>query len=921
MPPALSVIIPAYNAAETIAVALDSLRAQTRGDWEAIVVDDGSTDDTAGHVELLAKAEPRLRLVRAAHGGVSAARNQGLEAALADWLLYLDADDWIAPDFVEVMCAAAAESREVSAVYCDWLRVTPTGSYPVEQYESPGADLFALLADRCIFAIHSCIIRKELVQSIGGFDTSLRTSEDWDLWMKAARTGAHFKYVNKVLSFYCARPGSASLDGLQLLRDGLEVMRRAHRPDDRVVPDDPKYGNGAPLDELPTKQLHLFCYVAGVMIGSQAGVAALLSEMPPTALEPDANQIAYITLDAIVVGSCRSREELPALWPSIRPDIELFLLEMETKVSSPLFRRRTILIMERLVGESRHSGEKCELSLTAFSNLEVSAPIADLLTNKEVERAFLKVTIKGAEIGTLYLPVTSGRVKSGIIQDAIAAEYAWTILEHYFAPLYRTSLRFPESEKMAHRGDLCLGAAKSENIGDLHAQFGWVFFLQELWDCPTALEAEFYVCEASGSANSRRPARRIVIEVAEELPNLKTRAGKLEIEVKVGGASIGLLQLDAERISSQQYLRAAISTHFGTELLTSAVREGLVGRPGVESLRVSLRQAVSQSLSNQDSIVLGRRSPYEVGGTISRRCDLPPDGFSYFSRLAQQYPEPMLASSTDSSSIAYTPEVIANEVSSNASTHRQKQTWLSRVSRRFKAEETFCDRVPILMYHRVAPEGQAPLARYRVAPDRFVEHLDYLQGEHYSTMTLEAWGRAVESKKPVSGKPIIITFDDGYLDFAQHAWPALKKHGCEATMFLVSDLIGRTNEWNLKYGEVVPLMDWPEILRLQGEGVEFGSHTATHPYMTGLTPSDFMREAAGSRATLQEKLGLVTSLAYPHGDEDAVVRRLAGGCGYRCAVSCEPGISSFNDTPMALKRIEVCGTDTAGDLARKLGAS
>jgi glycosyltransferase involved in cell wall biosynthesis len=93
----VTVIVPAHNAADTLADTLESLTAQTFPGWEAIVVNDGSTDATPGIVEGFAAFDPRFRLVHRVNGGLAAARNTGVSHARHDALLFLDADDWILP--------------------------------------------------------------------------------------------------------------------------------------------------------------------------------------------------------------------------------------------------------------------------------------------------------------------------------------------------------------------------------------------------------------------------------------------------------------------------------------------------------------------------------------------------------------------------------------------------------------------------------------------------------------------------------------------------------------------------------------------------------------------------------------------------------------------------------------------------------
>ena len=123
--PAVSVVIPARNAAATLDAALDSLHAQTMPDWEAIVVDNGSTDGTATVAHTHAARDPRVRLLRAEAGGASAARNAALAIARGRHLLFLDADDWIAPTHLERLLGLLAAAPAATAAY--WSHMKRTG--------------------------------------------------------------------------------------------------------------------------------------------------------------------------------------------------------------------------------------------------------------------------------------------------------------------------------------------------------------------------------------------------------------------------------------------------------------------------------------------------------------------------------------------------------------------------------------------------------------------------------------------------------------------------------------------------------------------------------------------------------------------------------------------------------------------------
>jgi len=224
------------------------------------------------------------------------------------------------------------------------------------------------------------------------------------------------------------------------------------------------------------------------------------------------------------------------------------------------------------------------------------------------------------------------------------------------------------------------------------------------------------------------------------------------------------------------------------------------------------------------------------------------------------------------------------------------------------------------MYHQVASTGPSYLARYRVAPEVFEEQLHYLQDAGYYTIGLEEWRGAMQARTPLPGRAVLITFNDGYIDFRNNAWPLLQRYGFSATVFLVADCIGKSNSWDRVYCEAVPLLGWQEIHQLQYEGVEFGSHTSTHPYLTGLSHADVVREAARSRAILERALKRpFTALAYPHGAEDCIVQHLIGACGYIFGLSCRPGPSKFDDSLLALPRIEVTGSDNLKGFIDKMG--
>jgi len=224
------------------------------------------------------------------------------------------------------------------------------------------------------------------------------------------------------------------------------------------------------------------------------------------------------------------------------------------------------------------------------------------------------------------------------------------------------------------------------------------------------------------------------------------------------------------------------------------------------------------------------------------------------------------------------------------------------------------------MYHHVENSIPGTDARYCVSPAAFEAQLHLLRDSGFYSTTLQEWRVACEGRQPLRARPILLTFDDGYLNFKRNAWPLLKRYGFSALVFVVTGEVGGSNRWDsVKGNGSIPLLDWDDVRRLRDEGVEFGSHSVRHAHLTGLTHRDIIREATRSQIALEKALGrAVLPFAYPYGDTDEVVQHWIGACGYTFGLSCLPGQATFWDPLLALPRIEIAGKDTIEDVTRKL---
>jgi glycosyltransferase involved in cell wall biosynthesis len=346
----VSIIIPAYNAAQTIADALESVLAQSCPDWEAVVVDDGSIDRTVEIANIYAERDARIRVISQANGGESAARNAGIDQARYDWLLFLDADDWIAPSHLERLTGELISNPELGAVHCGSVRVAIDGTHVADDYLPPAGDMFPTLARRAAFPIHACIVRRSLVEAVGKFDTSLKKSPDWDLWQRIARMGARFGAVREVLAYYRMLPYSASLDAEQLFYDGLRVLKQGHAPDPRVPKPHPDYASGLQQEKVESQEFYLLCWCAGLLLGRGRDARHLFDAVRDdhfAELYPYA--IAQCIIEAAPLPACQPRQAWESLWPKIQDLVEAFLVALEEHSGTPDLARRALVELKKMI--------------------------------------------------------------------------------------------------------------------------------------------------------------------------------------------------------------------------------------------------------------------------------------------------------------------------------------------------------------------------------------------------------------------------------------------------------------------------------------------------------------------------------------------------------------------------------------------
>lgn len=231
--------------------------------------------------------------------------------------------------------------------------------------------------------------------------------------------------------------------------------------------------------------------------------------------------------------------------------------------------------------------------------------------------------------------------------------------------------------------------------------------------------------------------------------------------------------------------------------------------------------------------------------------------------------------------------------------------------------------LPILMYHGISDQSENGAAYYKVntAPEMFERQMRFLKEHGYQTIALSEAVRLLNRRESVGAKRVVITFDDGFRNFYTEAFPILRKYNFTATMFLPTGYIGVTR----KSFHSFECMTWDEVRELRKAGIEFGSHTVSHPKLVELKWSDVERELRDSKMEMETQMGgRVTTFAYPFAFPQAkrsFVQKFGDALvenGYRCCLTTEVGRARPGDNVYRLKRLPMNSDDDMNLFRAKL---
>ncbi len=231
---------------------------------------------------------------------------------------------------------------------------------------------------------------------------------------------------------------------------------------------------------------------------------------------------------------------------------------------------------------------------------------------------------------------------------------------------------------------------------------------------------------------------------------------------------------------------------------------------------------------------------------------------------------------------------------------------------------------PILCYHKV--DTRLELGVTRLGPSHFRRQVATLAALGFHAMDTGALRAHLESRDEGGGvrdasgapssliprpSPLVLTFDDGYEGLDRHAFPVLAEHGMRAVVFVITDYVGRDNDWDVRVGgRSFPHLGWDALGRWQERGIEIQVHGATHRRLTWLSDAEVADDLGRAREAIRHRLGVLpTALAYPFGAVDDRVRRLAAQAGFTLGFAGPRGGAA---EALRLPRLPVYPWDRAG---------
>lgn len=222
--------------------------------------------------------------------------------------------------------------------------------------------------------------------------------------------------------------------------------------------------------------------------------------------------------------------------------------------------------------------------------------------------------------------------------------------------------------------------------------------------------------------------------------------------------------------------------------------------------------------------------------------------------------------------------------------------------------------IPVLNYHHVHDEADPS---FRVTPQLLRQHIQYLLDDGFRPIHLDQMIR-FKGTMGTAGNPLLITVDDGYEDFLLNAWPILRAFDVPCTLFVISDYLGKWNDWDGLRKARYKHLGVSELSMLAAAGITLGSHSRTHPILTQLTPHRLLTEVRDSKRVLEDRLGVsIRAIAYPGGHANRQVCAVSG-CFYELGFATELEAGASVGQPYCIPRIDASFCPDVQSLQRQL---
>lgn len=914
--PLVTIVTAARSASATIARCCASARRQRGANWEHVIVtrhDDAATRDAAIRAT---GSDRRVMQVRTDADCAAAARNAGLQFARGEFVLFFDADDTIHPRQIATLTRAALQGQ--ADIVVSGHRVMAPDGLILTRHDARDP---RHLDEGTIAVLHAMLFRRSVLDAIGGFDAGLRTSEDLDLCLRARAAGARFTVSAARGANYWTSAGSLSADGAQMLIDRTAVLQRQ---------------SGADRDAVAMAMVRMALWAGAKSIVYGHDLAPLLAALrgapaiPPITMDRD--EAACALLDGLMLGFLcpyrRIETHMEGKWQVLAAylgevgeitgdhgleNMALAALEAElariggarnrvigeTRVVTrllcpipaaparqvvlrlPLLRPRSLAthVFAPQVAEGRRGITL--LARRAADWLLARPRHADHLPGRLRDKALRALAVGRRWLRPLPAPAPRDEPQIGSDWEAVfATEDPWNYHNTYEQAKYARTLGLLAGRRFGRA--LELACAEGLFTVQLAPQ---VDRLTAADISRTALERARHRCAAAGLANVR----------FEEIDFFNAGFGRgWDLIV----ASEVLYYMGSPETVARFAARVADALCDGGLFLHAHAYEvtDSPGRTGFDWGDAFAAATISAAFRANPDLVLERAIESEV-----YRIEL----------YRKARPDTATAVVQHSVSVRHElgPELAADVV------------WNGALVSRAAAEAERCTRLPVLLYHSIAETGPDGLAPWRVTPEQFEHQLRFLRRRGYRPVTLGEWEDARRRSAALSGRPVLITFDDGLADFADNAWPILQRNGFGAELFVVSGAAGGSAQWDAHHGAPTPLMDWDCLAELVSQGVGIGSHLHRHAALDRLDAATLLTEARRSRETIEDRLGIAPlAVAPPYGICTPAHGELLARAGFDRVFLAAGGRAPVWGPRLATPRIEIGGDMTIEDFACAIGA-